>query len=98
MKTREEYIHLLSRSSDEIRTKFGVHTMRLFGSVARNEHKETSDIDVCVEMEPNLFLKIDLKNYLEEYLKCPVDVVRMHKNMNTFLKSQIDRDGIYVFR
>lgn len=33
-----------------------------------------------------------------QYYKCPVDIVRMHKNMNPLFKSRIDRDGIYAIR
>ncbi|MBQ9667847.1 MAG: nucleotidyltransferase domain-containing protein [Prevotella sp.] len=29
--------------------------MMLFGSLARNEQREDSDVDICVEMVPNLF-------------------------------------------
>lgn len=80
-----------------LRTRFGVSSLRLFGSVARNEQTENSDIDVCVEMKPNLFQRIQLKQYLEEQLGCQVDVIRIHKNMNELLKSQIEEDGIYIF-
>ncbi|WP_368148395.1 nucleotidyltransferase family protein, partial [Bacteroides cellulosilyticus] len=70
----------------------------LFGSVARNEQKETSDIDIYVETEtPNPFLIVRMKAYLEKLLGCSVDVIRAHKNMNAFLKQQIEKDGIHVF-
>lgn len=96
MKTKNEYIEILKRCATVLRTRFGVSSLCLFGSVARGEQKETSDVDVCVEMKPNLFLRIELKRYLEEQLGCPVDVIRMHKNMNDFLKKQIENDGIFV--
>ncbi len=97
MRTRDEYIEIIKRCATVLHARFGVSSLRLFGSVAREEQKETSDVDVCVEMRPNLFLRIELKKYLEEQLGCPVDVVRMHSNMNDFLKKQIEKDGIYVF-
>lgn len=96
MKTKNEYIEILKRCATVLRTRFGVRSLCLFGSVAREEQKETSDVDVCVEMKPNLFLRIELKRYLEEQLGCPVDVIRMHNNMNDFLKKQIEKDGIFV--
>ena len=86
-----------SACGNVLRTRFGVSSLRLFGSVARNEQTENSDIDVCVEMKPNLFQRIQLKQYLEEQLGCQVDVIRIHKNMNELLKSQIEEDGIYIF-
>lgn len=79
-----------------MRSYFGVTSLRIFGSVARNEQKEQSDVDVCVDMKPNLFLHVELKRFLEEQLGCPVDVVRIHKNMNDFLRKQIEKDGILV--
>lgn len=79
-----------------LRSYFGVTSLRIFGSVARNEQNEDSDIDVCVDMKPNLFLHVELKKFLEEQFGCPVDVVRIHKNMNEFLKRQIEKDGILV--
>lgn len=75
---------------------FGVTSLRIFGSVARNEQKEDSDVDVCVDMKSDLFLHVELKRFLEEQLGCPVDVVRLHKNMNDFLRRQIEKDGILV--
>lgn len=97
MRTRNEYIEILKSCGLILRSRFGVSSLRLFGSVARDEQKEGSDVDICVEMKPNLFLRIELKHYLEEKLGCPVDVVRIHHNMNELLKRQIEKDGVFVF-
>ena len=70
--------------------------MRLFGSVSRGEQNEQSDVDVCVEMDPKLYLVVRLQRYLEELLMCSVDVIRLHKHMNPYLLRDINRDGIYV--
>lgn len=96
MKTRGEYIHLLQSCSDLLRRQLGVRSLRLFGSVARGEEKETSDVDVCVDMAPDLYLFVELGMYLEELLGCHVDVVREHRNMNAFLKKEIEKDGICI--
>lgn len=77
--------------------KFGVRSMRLFGSVARGEQKEASDVDVCVEMEPSLLKRSGLKIYLETVLDCKVDVLRNHESMDPYLIQQINRDGILIF-
>jgi hypothetical protein len=98
MKTRQDYISILQANSSEIRQEFGVKSLRIFGSVARNEHHEGSDVDVCVEMSPKMFVLIRLKNYLENLLDSSVDVVRIHAHINPFLKSEIDRDGITIFQ
>lgn len=96
MRTLNEYIEIIRKCSDVLRSYFGVTSLHIFGSVARNEQNEDSDVDVCVDMKPNLFLHVELKKFLEEQLGCPVDVVRIHKNMNEFLKRQIEKDGILV--
>ena len=69
----------------------------LFGSLARNEQKEGSDVDVCVDMVPNLFRQAGVKIYLQELLNSDVDVVRMRENMNPLFKQQIIKYGIRVF-
>ena len=96
MKSRSEYISTIKAFSDVIKLQFGVSSMRLFGSVAREEQTENSDIDVCVVMKPNMLLRIRLKHFLEELLACNVDIVREHKNMNETLKREIERDGIEI--
>ena len=96
MRSLNEYIEIIRKCSDVLRSYFGVTSLRIFGSVARNEQKEDSDVDVCVDMKPNLFLHVELKKFLEEQFGCPVDVVRFHKNMNDFLRRQIEKDGILI--
>lgn len=99
MRTVQDYIAIIRQNSSKITKDFGIKTLRIFGSVSRNEQTEQSDLDVCVETEtPNPFLLADLKEFLEDLFKCSVDVVRIHKNMNPFFKSRIERDGIYAIR
>lgn len=98
MKTKEELISLITMHADEIRTMFGVQSLRLFGSVSRNEQREGSDVDVCVEMQPKIYLVVRLKHFLEDLLQCSVDVVRMHKHLNPYLLNEINRDGIYIIQ
>lgn len=97
MINRAECIKKLKACKNVVTEKFGVHSMRLFGSVARNEQNESSDVDICVEMEPSLLRRSGLKIYLEEMLNCKVDVLRVHKNMDSYLTQQIDKDGILIF-
>ena len=99
MRTVQDYIAIIRQNSSKITKDFGIKTLRIFGSVSRNEQTEQSDLDICVETEtPNPFLLADLKEFLEGLFKCSVDVVRIHKNMNPFFKSRIERDGIYAIR
>ena len=81
----------------DLKDRFGIRSLCMFGSVARNEHNAESDVDVCVEMEPDIYLLVALKQFLENLLGCSVDVIRKHRNMNKLLMKQIEKDGIYVF-
>jgi len=93
----KHYIDIILACREYIEKNFGVSSLKLFGSVARNQEREDCDIDICVEMAPDMFKRFALKEYLENLLHRPVDVVRMHANMNSFLRSEIENDGITVF-
>ena len=61
----------------EIAHQHGASNVRIFGSVARGETTETSDLDLLIEMAPERTLLdvIAIKQDLEELLGCKVDVV-----------------------
>ena len=48
MKTREEYITLITSHAEKLQNTFGITSLRLFGSVARNQHHDGSDVDIYV--------------------------------------------------
>lgn len=96
MLERQECINKIKANAEYITSQFGVTSLRLFGSFARNQQRESSDVDV--EMPADLFQIIGLKQYLEELLCCDVDVIRVHSNMDSFLLNQIEKDGIYIIR
>lgn len=98
MKTTKEYILLISSKAEELKRDFGIKSLRIFGSVSRNEQHEGSDVDVCVDMEPKAYMVVRLKRFLEDLLQCSVDVLRLHKHINPYLLDEIDREGIYVIR
>ncbi len=98
MLNRQECINKIQANANYIVSQFDVASLKLFGSLARNQQQESSDVDVCVVMPPDMFQLIGLKQYLEELLGCGVDVIRMHRNMDDFLKKEIERDGIIIIR
>lgn len=98
MKTTKEYILLISSKAEELKRDFGIKSLRIFGSVSRNEQHEGSDVDVCVDMEPKAYMVVRLKRFLEDLLQCSVDVIRLHKHINPYLLDEIDREGIYAIR
>lgn len=93
---RDEALAALKSQREILQTKFGVTRLGIFGSVARDEASELSDLDVVVEMAPDLFMMVHLKEHLQDTLKIPVDIVRYRQNMNSFLKQRIDREAVYV--
>ena len=54
MKSKEYYIAQILSHAEELKKNFGVKSLRLFGSVSRNEQKEGSDVDICVDMEVDI--------------------------------------------
>ena len=98
MRTAKDYIDLISDHAEELRSQFGIRSLRLFGSVSRGEQREDSDVDICVDMEQSLYLMVRLKRFLEQLLQCTVDIVRLHRHINPNLLEDIERDGIYVIR
>ena len=93
----ERYLNLLRQHKQEYTEKYGVTRMGIFGSVARGEQTENSDVDICIEAPPmGLFTFSGLCLTLEERLGVPVDIVRMHRNMNPKFRKRIEKDIIYV--
>ena len=97
MTTTNDYISILRKYLSTKADAYGITKIGIFGSVARNEQTEDSDVDVCVEMKkPDLFTMVHIKEELQELFGKPVDIVRLCKNMNPMLLKQIERDGIYA--
>ena len=97
MRSSQEYIDIIRKHSPELKKQFGITSMRMFGSVARNEHHEGSDIDLFVTMPPKFFNYILAVQYLEDLLGCPIDMVQDHRNLRPFFREQIERDGINIY-
>ena len=94
---REEYIEKLKKYKRDNSKAYGIVNIGIFGSVARGEEKEESDVDVCVEMsKPDLFYMVHIKEDLQELFGRSVDVVRMRTSMNALLRKNIERDMIYA--
>ena len=62
---RDQALHMLSSHKAELEERYGVKKVGIFGSVARNSARDDSDIDIVVEMEPNILLRVHLKEELE---------------------------------
>lgn len=75
----------------------GVRSIAVFGSVARDEARPDSDVDLLVDLEPPLTfdLYMDVKLYLEDQLGTKVDLVT-RTGLRSQLCESVEREAIYV--
>ncbi len=97
MATREQYISLLRRFVAEHGAEYGISRIGIFGSVARGQQTQGSDVDIYYE-GPALGLKslTGLPQALSEFLEAPVDVVRGHSGLNPSFHNRILKEVVYV--
>jgi predicted nucleotidyltransferase len=78
MKRLEEIKSILQQHKEELRAKYKVKEIGVFGSYVRGQQKKQSDIDILVEFDvvPGLLKFIELEDYLSELLGVKVDLVR----------------------
>ena len=97
MKSQDEILSLMRRFKPTAQKKYGMTKIGIFGSVARGEQTDDSDVDVCYEGEAPSLLTLDkIQVELEHLLDCKVDLVRVRDNMNSLLRKRILSEGIYV--
>jgi len=76
MRTLKEIKDILVAHEEEIRRRYGVIILGIFGSYARGEQNELSDIDILVEVEKPIGLKFfELWDELESLLSVKVDLL-----------------------
>ena len=95
--TKQDILNYLSAHKKEFQKKYEVEAIALFGSFARGEEREDSDIDIFVKMRPDFFNLVGLKHRIEDDLQKEVDIIREHKNIKPFLLEMINKDIIYVW-
>ena len=79
MKSLEEIEKILKNHKPELKLKFKVEKVGIFGSYIHGEQTKISDIDLLVELsEPIGWEFIDLKEYLETILGISVDLVTVN--------------------
>jgi hypothetical protein len=96
MKTREEILASLGAAKAELQKRFRVRTLALFGSYARNQQTEQSDVDILVEVDPSIGLGfVSLADELERRLQQKVDLVSS-RAVKPNRRRLIEPDLIYV--
>jgi len=92
----EKTLAILRKLTPFLKERYGVESLGVFGSVARDEASRNSDVDIVIKMPPDLYAMVHIKEYLEDALNAPVDLVRYRITMNALLKKRIERDAMYV--
>lgn len=97
MKKLKQIQSLLASSKAEMRRKYNVIELGIFGSYARGRQRKSSDLDILVKFSRNasLFDFVGLGNFLEEKLKIKVDVVS-ERGIRPELKGNIVKDVVRI--
>ena len=95
--TREEILKILCENKERLACKYGLTKLGLFGSFARGEATDESDVDLCFDtarVEP--FIATHLKTECEEILHRSVDIVQLHRFMRALFLKRLEQEVIYV--
>ncbi|WP_295004179.1 nucleotidyltransferase family protein [Sulfurimonas sp.] len=99
MNTKQEILDFLKLNHSYIMEKYHITKIGLFGSFARDEQTQDSDVDLLIELEDGITdiydLKISLNNYLSDAFERSVDLAR-EKYLKPYVKELILKDAIYV--
>lgn len=93
----DEIISKLREIMPIVKEKYSVRTLEAFGSYVRGEQREQSDLDILVEFDNtiDLFMFMELEEYLSEALGIKVDLV-MKDTLKPRIKEKILREAIPV--
>jgi predicted nucleotidyltransferase len=94
---KEEILEILKSLKDEARQSYKAELKGVFGSYARGEENEDSDVDVLVDFLDNatLFELVGLGDFLEEKLNCKIDIVSQ-RAVREEIRPYIYRDLVYL--
>lgn len=94
---RDRIIDILRAFKLNNADKYGIESIALFGSFARNEQKENSDIDILISLEKSsLYIYAALKDDLESILCRTVDIISAKSRLREEFRESIKKDLIYV--
>lgn len=95
--TRDDVLTLLRAHKATLAQRFGVTELALFGSFARDQAADDSDVDILVQFDtpPNWRQYFDAHAYLEDLLGRPVDMAT-HKELRAEIRPYVERETINV--
>jgi uncharacterized protein len=94
---RADAVKTFTECAAELRTRFGVSELSLFGSVARDEARDDSDVDVMVSFvsTPSFTSFMELKECLEQRLGARVDLVT-RAGLKARVRPHVEREALRV--
>ncbi|MCM1030088.1 MAG: nucleotidyltransferase domain-containing protein [Oscillibacter sp.] len=95
--TTPEVLDILRKFKYAFSKKFGIKSLGIFGSFARSQQDESSDVDVVVTLEdPDFFILVSIQEELEKLTGYKVDVVNFRDSLRESFKNNILKDAIFV--
>ena len=95
--TREEILQILGENKQRLAEKYGITKLGLFGSFARGEATDDSDVDLCFDtVRKDPFIATHLKEEFEDILHRSVDIVQPHRFMRALFLKRLEQEVIYV--
>lgn len=95
--SQKDIIESIRREKQYLERQFGVEEIGLFGSYARNEQTESSDVDVLVKLkQPSYAALMGVYAYLEKLLNRKIDIVRKGPHLSGQFMALILKEVIYV--
>ena len=97
MKTIREIKEILAKHREELKSRFKVKEIGIFGSYVRETQSKRSDVDILVEFKESISLLdlVKLENFLTSLLEIKVDLVPK-EDIRMELKERILKEAIYV--
>ncbi|WP_270437776.1 nucleotidyltransferase family protein [Bacteroides bouchesdurhonensis] len=92
-----EVINILKKIKMDSAHKYGIKSLGIFGSFARNQQDEASDLDVFVSLQESDFFTLEkIKEELEQLTNFKIDIVNFRENLRDSFKKNILKDAIYI--
>jgi len=94
---KDEILTVLKSLSEIVKKDYHAEIIGIFGSFARGEEKDTSDIDVLVEFDDDasLFDLVGLADFLEEQFHIKVDIVPID-TIREEIKEDVLKEAVYI--
>ena len=90
-------IEIIRKEKPYLHSKFGVEEIGLFGSYARGEEKEDSDVDLLIKFKIKTLANLsDMYDYLQSKLNKKIDIVSKHDRLSPNFLKLVNMDIIYA--